>query len=65
MTRVERKLSNRIRQGSLPLAYDLYNETDVNELSTSITATGNLCLDRIGTLLIFEVNEDGKTDDTM
>lgn len=59
MSRVERKLAKRISKGKLPLAYDFYNQTDVNDLSTAITATGNLCWDRVGTLLIFEVNENG------
>ena len=38
MSRVERKLAKRISKGKLPLAYDLYNQTDVNDLSTAITA---------------------------
>lgn len=42
----------------MPIAYDLYNQTDVNDISTTITATGNLCWDRVGTLLIFEVNDE-------
>jgi hypothetical protein len=58
MSRVTEKLKKRIAKGNLPLAYDLYNESDVNEVSTTITATGNLCWDRCGTLLIFEKGED-------
>lgn len=58
MSRVTKKLKKRIAKGNLPIAYDLYNEADVNDVSTTITATGNLCLDRCGTLLIFEKGED-------
>ena len=58
MTRLERKLKERLRKKPLPIAYDLYNEADVNDISTTITATGNLCYDRVGTLLIFEEGED-------
>ena len=58
MSRVARKLRNRVLRGGLPLAYDIYNEADINEICTCITATGNLCWDRVGTVVIFEVSED-------
>lgn len=59
MTRLERKLKARLeRGGKLPIAYDLYNQNDVNELSTTIAANGYTTWSRIGFLLIFEVTED-------
>ena len=55
MSRVKRKLKARFEKGGqMPVAYNLYNQADVNNLSPAITATGNVCLDRVGTLLIFE-----------
>ena len=57
MSRVTRKLKKRLSKGNLPIAYNLYNETDVNDVSTTITANCNLGPDRRGQLLIFEKGE--------
>ena len=56
-------LKNRIdRGGSLPIGYDLYNKSDVNDLLPTHPASYGIG-GRICTTLIFEVNEDGEEDD--
>lgn len=55
-------VSKRVKEGGIPIGYDPYNKADVNDVCPSITASYGI-VGRIGTTLIFEVNEDGKGND--
>lgn len=46
----------------MPIGYDLYNKTDVNDLLPTLPASYGI-VGRIGTTLIFEVNEDEEEND--
>lgn len=57
-SRASRKLKNRVLQGGLPVAFDIWNESDINDICISLTAMGNICPERVGTVIVFEVSED-------
>lgn len=57
-TRLTRKLKNRVSRGNLPFAFDIWNESDIGDICISLTAMGNICPERVGTIYIFEVSED-------
>ena len=40
------------------MAFDIWNESDINEVCISLTAMGNICPERVGTVIVFEVSED-------
>lgn len=58
MSRATRKLKNRVAKGGLPVAFDIWNESDINEVCITLTTNGNICSERVGTVYIFEVSED-------
>lgn len=64
MTKYQKILFNRICEGKVHIGYDLYNKTDVIDILPTLPASYGI-VGRIGTTLIFEVNDDGKTDDTL
>lgn len=48
------KIVARMVKGKLPLAFDIYNQKDVNAICPTITTKGNTDFDHCGTILIFE-----------
>lgn len=40
------------------MAFDIWNESDINEVCITLTTNGNICSERVGTVYIFEVSED-------
>lgn len=55
-------LAKRISDGNLPIAYDPYNKADVRSILPTLPASYGI-VGRIGTTLIFEVNQDGEEND--
>ena len=43
-----------VKGGELPLAFDIYNQSDVNAICPTLTTGGNTGFDQCGTILIFE-----------
>ena len=53
MGKYAKRIAERVRKGSLPVAYDPYNRTDVTDVHPTITTLYGV-LGRPGTAAIFE-----------